>query len=181
MRYSLAVVGLLTLLLSGCAIVANTGSYAPTINLPLIPAWYDGRKYYYVSTDAWPRETAERMGVNYAPRLADAIPPRPKPPELNTVLERIYVFTNSDQPNVMPSAPDPVGPQSQNKPYSPLWQLYEITWLVAEEERSELKSESDVFTAESAGKISIAATEQVVNCPVVADAEGNLISGSYIP
>ncbi len=141
----------------------------------MYPAWFDDRLVYYVSTDAWPLETAERMGVNYAPRLKDALPPRPKPPGTKTVLERIYVFSNSEQPNVLPSSPDPIGPASTNKPYSPIWVLYEVTWLVPEADREQLTSESALFRAERDGQVRIEATDQLVNCPIVADEDGNTI------
>jgi len=166
--------------LTGCASLSQpTDVSTPAITLPLIPAWYEDRKLYYISTDAWPRRAALDKGVNYAPRLRDSLPPRPKPPDLKTVLERIYTFPNGEQASVVPSAPEPIGADSTNRPYSPLWLLYEVTWKEPAQRR-ELTSESALFDAERQGWITITATEMVVNCPIVADAEGNRLPGTTL-
>lgn len=171
---------LAALFLTGCASHSPTVERnAPSISMPLFPAWFEDQTVYYISTDAWPRQVAQGMGLNYTPRFQDALPPRPKPPELKTVLERIYVFPNGEQPSVLPSAPEPIGADSANRPYSPLWLVYQVTWNDPQQRR-ELTSESALFDAERQGWITITATETVVNCPIVADAEGNRLPGSRL-
>jgi len=173
------VLGLISLLMSGCANFAATSVSEPSITLPLFPAWFDDRRVYYITTDASPVAAAIDKNANFAPRLNDALPPRPKPPELKTVIERIYGFPEGDQPAILPSAPDPIGATSVNRPYSPIWQIYEVRWLDIAE-RQELTSEAALFAAEANGLVSISATDMVVNCAVVADAEGNHLPGSVV-
>lgn len=87
------------LALTGCGTVqpsANSSIYNPAITMPMFPGWFDGKIVYYITTDAWPRQVAIDKGANYTPRLQYSLPPRPKPPELDTVVERIY-FPGKEQ------------------------------------------------------------------------------------
>lgn len=181
MRIRLIPLVLITLL-SGCTALQPSDSgprvdSTPAITLPLVASWYNGKLYYYVTTDAWPRTIAK--GANNTPRFQDALPPRPKPPELKTVLERVYTFPGGEQINIIPSAPDPIGPTSNNQPYSPLWQVVQVHWLLADQQR-ELKSETALLDAPAEGLVELTVTEAVVNCAVVADAEGNRLPGSRL-
>lgn len=174
----------LIVLLTGCSVLQPADSptqkaLTPAITLPLVPSWFNGTIYYYVTTDAWPRELATAMGANHTPRFQDALPPRPKPPELKTVLERVYTFPDGEQISIIPSAPEPIGPASHNQPYSPVWQVVEVHWRVTEQQR-ELKSEAALLDAAAAGWVEITVTDGVVNCAVVADAEGNRLPGSQL-
>lgn len=172
---------LIAVLLTGCAGNGfnTTADSGPTITMPLIPGWFEDQRVYYITTDASPAGAALDKNANYAPRLDDALPPRPKPPEMKTVIERIYGFPNGEQPAVLPSAPEPIGAASSNQPYSPIWQIYAVEWL-REDRVRELTSEAAVFEAEANGWVSITATDMVVNCAVVADAEGNHLPGSRV-
>ncbi|WP_108124122.1 DUF7482 domain-containing protein [Saccharospirillum mangrovi] len=172
-------IALFSVLLSGCASLSSNSVAGPSITMPLIPGWFNDQRVYYITTDASPVAAATGKNANFAPRLSDALPPRPKPPELKTVIERIYGFPEGDQPTILPSAPDPIGATSVNRPYSPIWQIYEVRWI-DEAARRELTSESALFDAEANGWVSITATDMVVNCAVVADGEGRHLPGSVV-
>lgn len=169
--------------LAGCGLNQTTpnrsSSYDPAITMPMFPGWFDGDIVYYITTDAWPRQVAIDMGANYTPRLRHSLPPRPKPPELDTVVERIYVFPGKEQPSILPSSPEPLGADSRNEPYSPIWVLYEVTWLEPAQQR-ELTSEGALFDAQSRGWVEITPTDKVVNCAIVADAEGNSLRNTRV-
>lgn len=153
---------LLAVGLTGCA-ATSTPKQA---TLPLQNAWFDNEVVYYVTTDVSDQAMAKQMGANYVPRLRDAIPSYPKPPRQKTVLERVYGFPNGEQRNVFPSAPTPVGYQSTDTAYSPLWLMYLVTW-VQPERAYELKSEEALLDAEVKGLVKIERTDIVVNCPIV--------------
>lgn len=150
-----------SLWLTGCA-----SSTPSTVSLPLRQAWFNDQVVYYVTTDVSDQAMAKAMGVNYAPRLRDAIPNYPKPPRQKTVIERVYGFPNGEQPNIFPSAPTPVGYQSSDVAYSPIWLMYEVKW-VNPDKATELTSENALLDAEAKGWVNIERTNIVVNCPVV--------------
>ena len=77
------------MLLPSCSSLRPNG---PRVTLPAIAGWYDGMRVYYVTTEITDPTMARNAGVTYAPRLEDAVPEYPKPPELRTVLERVYKF-----------------------------------------------------------------------------------------
>ncbi len=154
---------LLVLFLSGCAHFDRPDQ----VSLSLLTGWVDGNPVYYVTTDVSDSEMASQMGANYAPRLSSAIPAYPKPPQLKTVLERVYAFPKGEQKNnVFASAPAPLGYESEDINYSPVWLMYLVEWLVSDNVQ-ELRSEGDIFKAESQGWVKITRTNVVVNCPVV--------------
>ena len=151
------------LLLSGCAHLDAPDQ----VSLRLLTGWIDGNPVYYVTTDVSDRDMARKMGANYAPRLYHAIPSYPKPPQLKTILERVYAFPQGSQENnVFASAPEPLGYESEDANYSPVWLMYMVEWLV-KENIQELRSEGDIFKAEAKGWVKITRTNVVVNCPVV--------------
>ena len=177
LRGRIILTGLLCLLvLSGCQSqqlpVLYTAEKGLHLSLPLIQGWNEGHKVYYVTTDVSDFDMAQRLGVNYAPRLKDAVPAYPKPPGLKTVLERIYVFPKGEQGSILPSSPEPLGPGSQDTHYSPLWLLYEVNWQ-PDALQQLLTSEEQLLAAEEAGKLQITRTAVVANCPVVKDAAGH--------
>lgn len=168
--------------LAGCAAPTRSGlpaSLPETINLPLIQGWFDGRKAYYVTTDISDAAMAAMVGGNHVPRLANALPPEPKIPGAPSSTDRIYVFPNGDQANVLPSAPEPLGPGNTSNAYSPLWQIVKVTWN-PNVPAVLLKSEQDVLEAEDAGRVTVEPTRIVVNCPVVR-IEDNLLRGASLP
>lgn len=152
------------------AVIALTACSNPPAavqySLPMQQAWFEGETVFYVTTDVSDQAMAEKMGANYAPRLRDAIPNYPKPPRQKTVIERVYGFPNGEQRNVFPSAPTPVGSQSTDMAYSPIWLMYAVKW-VDPESAFELTSEDAVLDADAKGLVNIERTNIVVNCPVV--------------
>lgn len=166
---------LASLLISGCASQNALISSNPSrISFPALSGWYDDKKVIYITTDVSDAEIAIEKNANHASRLADALPDTPKHPGQRTVLERAYIFTNYNQGSVFASAPHPTGSASQNAYYSPIWQLYKVTWADPSQAHT-MKSEEAVFKAEDAGKLKIEATTAVVNCPIIAvEGEGIL-------
>lgn len=153
----------LALLLSAC----TSASKNQQVSFPVLKAWYEGKDVLYVTTDVSDREMAKAMNANYAPRLRDAIPRYPKPPQVKTVLERVYAFPNKEQDRtVFPSAPEPLGYLSENSAYSPLWIMYAVVWKDPSQ-AYDLKSEEAIFVAEDQGLVTIERTDIVVNCPVI--------------
>ncbi|MFT2110382.1 hypothetical protein [Marinomonas sp. 2405UD68-3] len=137
------------------------------ISLPVFEAWYEDDVVFYVTTDVSNRKMARDMKANYAPRLRDAIPKYPKPPGVKTALERVYGVANGPQQRkIFPSVPWPIGPESRDKQYSPLWLMYNVVW-VDPSKAYILKSEGAIFDAEEKGLVTIERTNIVVNCPVV--------------
>ena len=136
-----------------------------TIELPLLSGWYEGKLVRYITTDASDKQAAADMGANYVPRLANALNRQPQPGQPGSV-ERLYKVLNFAQGSVLPSLPEPVGDDNGNTNYSPLWQVYEVSWNPGRQAHL-LKSEEEVLAAEEAGDVRIDKTRIVVNCPVV--------------
>lgn len=171
--------------LTGCAATTSFSvSAVPTtptrfVQLPMIAGWYENERVHYVTTDVSDRQMAEKLGANFVPRLALAVPEVPATPGRRSVLERIYLFTNFTQGNIVPSAPSPVGPGSSDKSYSPLWRVVQVTWLSGATP-SELRAEEAVLVAEGKGWVRLNMTDIVVNCPVVHSASGGLLPGATV-
>ncbi|MBJ7536069.1 DUF7482 domain-containing protein [Marinomonas transparens] len=137
------------------------------VSLPLLRGWHNGEEVRYITTDVSDRKMAQSMGANYAPRLRDAIPRYPKPPQVKTILERVYAFPNGEQAsNVFASVPSPLGYLSEDRRYSPVWLMYQVTWKDSNK-ASSLTSEEAVLEAEDEGLVIIKRTNIVVNCPVI--------------
>lgn len=159
------------LALPACATTAKPdGKPVATIALPVFTAWVDGRLVRYITTDASDPAFARRKGINHAPRMADALPRPGHPPgSMPSVLERVYMFEEEVQINVFPSAPLPVGPDSRDTAYSPLWRAVMVRWVDGQA-RQELQSEEAILAAEERGQVRTTVTSLVVNCPIVANA-----------
>ena len=138
--------------------------------LPLSRAWVDGRQVEYITTDISDAAMARAAGVNYAPRLRDAIASRP------SVLERVYKFSEGEQISIFQSAPRPVGAGNTDQAYSPLWRLVMVT-RKAPGVGPELKSEEELLSAEGKGLVSLEVTDIVVNCPVTRAVGGGSLQG----
>lgn len=157
----------------------NEGSYhskvttAPRVTLPLVTGWYDGQPVQYIQTEASDQGVAEQQGVNYVPKLANAINAQP------AAVDDIYVVTNFTQANVIASAPNPTGPGNLDQEYSPLWVVSTVTWNTGITPYT-LTSESAVTAAAANGLVTIAHTNIVVNCPVIFTEEGGLLPNAKI-
>jgi hypothetical protein len=156
---------LLLATLTGCVTGYGAGSTLRA-TLPASAAWYDGHKVFYVTTDTSDRALSEQMRANFAPRLRDGVPEYPKPPEVRTVLERVYKFSDNTQDSIFASAPEPLGDRSRNQAYSPLWVVYEVHWVDPAHIHT-LESEEAVLQAQGDNQVAIERTDIVVNCPIV--------------
>jgi hypothetical protein len=165
------VLALVVSLLAGCASPIFDVGRTETV-LPLSRAWIDGRVVEYVVTDASDLAMARMMGINHAPRLALAAKAAPG----TSVLERVYKFPQGEQISVFQSAPKPVGPESQDKSYSPLWRMVYVTWAGTAKVR-ELKSEEEILAAEERKELVLEVTDIVVNCPVTRGPAGQALKG----
>ena len=164
---------LLVILLAGVSISACSAP-SRTITLPLLSAWYDGRKVYYVTTDVSEPKVAQIMGANLAPRLSDGLPDYPKPPGQKTLIERVYNFTNSPQDKVFSSAPAPIGPASTDKHYSPVWLAVNVTWTSSATPKI-LTSEEEILQQEEEHTLTLERTEVLLNCPIVGSETGGFL------
>lgn len=169
-RLPLPLAVLCALLISGCA---TSGPGKAEAVLRLQQAWVDGKKVEYVSTDISDAGAARQNGVNYVPRLADAIPTDSR----KSLVERVYKFPNGEQISVFPSAPTPAGGANTDTNYSPLWRLVMVSWVRRDRVR-ELKSEEEILAAEEKGDVSLRVTNIVANCPIIRSADGARLAGS---
>lgn len=152
-----------------------TPASARTISLPLRIGWIDGLEARYVTTDVSDAALAVEQRANFAPRLARSA----RAPAGLNLLERVYKVSNFQQAPVFQSAPQPVGPSSQDLSYSPLWRLTTVTWKDPARAR-ELRSEQAILAAEDEGLLSVQATDLVLNCPILAiEGRGRLAGVSW--
>ena len=154
--------------LGGCTVPEQPGTQPdqPAIEMPLTPGWFEGQRVFYVTTDMSAAPMAQDTGTNFAPRLNNALPQTPPVPGRGTPVDLIYKFFDGSQPSVLPSAPAPLGGNSTNKAYSPLWQLVKVTWRPGAS-RVELRSAEEVLEAADAGRVTLEVLPIIVNCPVV--------------
>ena len=131
-----------------------------TATLPLVFCWYKGEVLFYIRTDTSDQATAQQQGLNYVPQLANALTSSP------AGYDDIYTFTNSTQFNVVPSAPDPIGPKNADQTYQPLWQVSTVNWNAGITQRT-LKSEDDILVAAKSGEVTVIKTNVVINCPII--------------
>lgn len=160
---------LMALLLSACGapLKKHVQGEEVAISFPLYHAWYNDQEVLYITTDVSDQAIAIEKKANYAPRLRDALPRYPRSPGVKSALERVYAFPNQEQAwNVFPSAPQPLGPSSEDKQYSPLWLMYTVVWKDPSKAR-ELRSEEAIFVAEDEGLVTVERTDVVLNCPVL--------------
>lgn len=169
-RAALVHTSLYSMLLIGCA-TFDAGKTETVLKLQ--QAWVDGRKVEYVSTDISDLGAARQNGVNYVPRLADAIPADGR----KALVERAYKFPKGEQISIFPSAPTPAGGANTDTNYSPLWRIVLVSWLEPERIR-ELKSEEELLAAQDRGEVTLRVTNIVANCPIVRSADGARLAGS---
>ena len=134
------------------------------LDIPLTMGYANGEEIFYISTEASVAEVASDLTdltgfrVVYAPALEFT----PK-----ESLAQIYAFTNGvDGSGVFGFQPQVVDSQPGDDNYSPLWNVNAVTWNEDSEPR-ELKSEMDIFKAQSNGELSVEEADVIVNCPVI--------------
>jgi hypothetical protein len=134
------------------------------IDIPLTKGYVNGSEVFYITTDVSDNRTAAHLTnitgfkVNYAPLLAQAP---------NASIANIYEFKNGIngtgpqgfQPNVADSQPG-------DENYSPLWKTNLVEWEQGVTPR-ELKSQSDIISAQKNGELTIMPSNIIVNCPFV--------------
>ena len=167
-----AIIPLMGPMLMGCSAptLKPTGNVL-RISMPASAGWYADQRVFYITPDISDAGMGQMAGANYAPRLRDAAPSYPKTPGMLTVLERVYKFPGGEQDAVFASAPGPIGPQSHDTAYSPLWLLFAVKWSATATARV-LTNESAILSAEENAELSIERTNIVINCPIVATASG---------
>lgn len=164
------------LILTGLALSGCSGTYfdqgrTETV-LPLNRAWVNGHRVEYVTTDISDPVMAKALGVNYAPRLANALAVHGQ----HSVLERVYKFAHDEQISVFQSAPAPTGPNNKDSHYSPLWRMVMVYWK-RPERRQELKSEEEILAAEDRGDLEVQVTQILINCPITRSVDGQALKG----
>jgi hypothetical protein len=142
------------------------------VALPLNVAWMDGHKVEYVTTDISDKVMAQAMGVNYVPRLADAIPSQGN----RSLVERVYKFSDGSQDTVFQSAPLPAGPNNMDRNYSPLWRLVHVRRVKATLTQV-LVSEEEILRAVDANEVALEITNIVINCPITRSVDGVPLTG----
>ena len=169
---TIAMFALMGPIVMGCSAptVKPTGN-ALRISMPAFAGWYADKRIYYITPDISDAGMGQMAGANYAPRLRDAVQSYPKTPGTLTVLERVYKFPGGEQDAVFASAPGPLGPQSRDTAYSPLWLLFAVKWSATATIRV-LTNETAILAAQDNGELSIERTNIVINCPIVATASG---------
>jgi hypothetical protein len=145
-------------MLAGCA---------NTMLPPLKTGWYDGAVVRYITTETSDPAIARAQGITLAPRLANSLlSDAARAAGQRSVLDKVYAVTNAVQASVFASAPSPVGPNSQDAAYTPLWQMVTVQWQPGHPPR-ELRSEEDVLAAAQAGQVALQTTDVVLNCPIL--------------
>ena len=142
-----------------------------SVLLPLTIGWYNGQQVNYIQTEASDQGVATQTGVNYVPKLANAINAQ--------AVDDIFVVTNFTQGNVIASAPSPTGPDNLDQNYSPLWQVSTVTWNPGATP-SLLTSEAAILGAEASGLVTISQKNIIVNCPVIFTPDGGLLPNAKI-
>ena len=164
-------------LLPACA-TTHPGTVPNAIVLPVLPAWFEGKLVRYIVTDVSTPDMARMMNANTSQRLRDALPAG-NAKGVRNALERVYKFPDQPQFSVFPSIPSPLGPQSTDVAYSPIWRVVEARWLKGKTVR-ELKSEEQILAAVDSGDLMLTETDVVINCPVVWVEGQPLLPGSRL-
>jgi hypothetical protein len=145
-------------------LVQNLTKMNVPVTLPLTRGYVNGFEVFYISTESSDKGLADHLTnfthsrVSFAPALKNA------PPQS---LANIYVFRNGIkgsgplgfQPNVADSQPGDPG-------YSPLWRINNVEWKQGASPK-ELKSETDILSAQKNGELTISSSDAIVNCPFV--------------
>jgi phosphoglucomutase len=140
--------------------------------IPLIDAYYQGKKVWFIHTGASSKEMAERLTkmVDYptyfVPQLKEAV-------DLDKIA-KIYVFKNGvDQSEAEPWGGGPFNFQIDmlnavpgDSNYSPLKNPHLVIWNETADARI-LESEEELLKAEKNGELTVKKTDVVVNAPVV--------------
>ena len=140
-----------------------TNTNLPVI-IPLTQGYVKGFEVFYISTEASDKDLADHLTkltgfrVAYAPTLQKTS---------SDALAQIYAFENGIkgagplgfQPNVADSQPGDLN-------YSPLWAVNIVKWNDGITPR-ELKSQTEILTAQTNNELTVTSSDIIVNCPFV--------------
>jgi len=134
------------------------------ITIPLTKGYVKGSEVFYISTEASDKELAAHLTEITGFRVAYAPALKLTPADS---LAQIYAFENGIegigplgfQPNVADSQPGDIN-------YSPLWAVNIVKWNDGSTPR-ELKSQTDILSAQKNDELSVTQSGFVVNCPFV--------------
>lgn len=143
----------------------------PYERIPVIDAYYEGEKAWFIHTDVSDEAMAGRLtemvayGTLHVPRLGEIDP---------ETVGAIYVFRNGVEPqDARPWGGGPFGYQIDvlssvpgDEDYSSLRRPHMVTWSETATPR-ELRSVEEVQQAESDGELTVEPTDVIVNAPVV--------------
>jgi hypothetical protein len=144
----------------------------PRIEIPVIDAYHNGEKVWFIHTSASSKKMAGRLTgmIGYptlhAPKLDEIV-------DLDA-LEAIYVFKNGiDRSDAEPWSGGPFGFQidvlgsvPDDQAYTPLRRPHVVTWAEDADARI-LRSVKELMAARDAGELEISPTDVVVTAPVV--------------
>ena len=168
-----------------------------TATLELVEGFYEDRKVYYLTTDAYPGLVAALEGGTLVPNLSAAPAAGDRDLE-SSAREAIFPVVNGPPGQGLQSAlsgrggprnitrseqvcNDPDDPTDCSLFYSPLWDLHPLEWTLPEEERFILKDHEEIIELVLAGDLTsfasdgpvdtllgnIRALDAAVNCPII--------------
>jgi hypothetical protein len=179
-RRLVVLVSCAALWVAGCASIGTPAAdEEAVIELPAVLGWFNGQPLRYVTTDVSDAGMARAMGVNFVPRLVDALAEVGAPRGARNAVDKVYMFPPGSQGNVFPSAPVPTGPGNTDRAYSPLWVVVVVAWREGRSPRP-LHSEEQVLAAADAGLVTLTPTRIVVNCPVVMTGQGGTLAPARV-
>lgn len=170
----LSLIALVTLV--GCAQVQQPAAQEEQNEffekIPIVDAYYQGEKIWFIHTDVTDPQLAERLTkmVNfrtlYAPKNAEVVD--------TAKLAKFYVFTNGiDHAGKKPWGGGPFGYQidifdsiPEDEGYTSLRSPYAVTWNDDARPRI-LTTLEDLLQAEAAGELTIEEVGVVINVPVM--------------
>ena len=130
-----------------------------SVTLKLHPGFHEGGDAWYIRTDASDSAFAEENGLVYVPLLGNAL-------KAQGSFGKIYLVDSGteDQRAVVSTVPGQTS-------FTPAFQVHRVTFTG---DAALLNSETAITEAESAGTVSIEATDIVVNYPLVVWPDGGL-------
>lgn len=130
-----------------------------SVTLTMHPGFFDGGDAWFIRTDASDQAFATENGLVYVPLLRNAL-------DVEGAYANLYLVAagTGDQRPVFSTAPN-------QETYNPAWRIHNVAFSGDPEL---LDSEEAIRAAESAGTVTIEATEIVVNYPLVLWPDGGL-------
>ncbi len=155
----------------------NLAAEVPQVTIPMIDAYHEGEKLWFIHTDVSDEQMAQRltMMVGYrtvhSSRLGEVSPDK---------VGKFYAFTNGvSQEGVEPWGGGPFGYQIDifdsvpgDEGYTPLRNPQLVTWTEGVTPRI-LTSVAELLEAEASGELTIKPTDVIVNAPVVRRPSGD--------